>query len=96
MIPIISNIFALFSQLATRKLEYTSANFDKKKIIEEQTRMIKLNFKKAEIEKKKRIASTTIHKDVQKNLEKKGIIKTKKPTPKKPTVKKVVKKSVKK
>jgi len=77
MIPIISNVFALFSQLATRKFEYTDTSIDKRKIIADQTRIVKLNLKKAEIEKTKRVSETKVHDKVEKDLEKKGLFKKK-------------------
>lgn len=56
LIPIFSNIFALFAQLSTKKIEHTSSDFDKEAIIKDQTRIINANLNKAEKEKKERIA----------------------------------------
>ena len=42
MIPLLSNVFALIAQLNTKKSEYTDTKINKKKIISDETRLVKL------------------------------------------------------
>lgn len=74
LIPVISNVFGLFSQLANKKFEYTSSSFDKAKIIRDQTKTAEINIRKAEKEELSRIKKTKVHPEIEKSLKKKGLL----------------------
>ena len=74
LIPVFSNIFGLFSQLTNKKFEYTSASFNKSKIIKDQIKTTELNIKRAAREESKRIKDTKLDPNVTTKLRKKGLI----------------------